>query len=327
MINSNIKRNSNVFQKYEIINSIGNGGMGSVFLVKSLENNQYYALKYRNNDFNEVNKKRFKSEIQLLGKLNCKRIPKLIDFYEDDTEQYYVMEYIKGVTLQSKIADNGALDSRLAVNYGLQIAEAIGDLHANGIIHRDIKSQNILIDESQNIKLIDLGISLTNDSQRFTKTNAIICSPYYAAPEFTIRNSKITKAVDIYALGIIMFEMIIGKYPFEGNQESETILMHRNKNFPNPREFRDINQALCNVILKATAKRPEDRYQDVWDFSSDLRTSLDITRTLEKPLSPKTIKPKKGIAEFINSNLFLVLAISVILLVILVLVFLIWRLA
>ncbi|WP_426460989.1 serine/threonine-protein kinase [Mycoplasma hafezii] len=320
---NNIIYNSTVYDKYELISIIGKGGMGIVYLVRDLKNKQYYALKYRNNDLNNTNLSRFIAERKLLGRLNCKNIPKLFDYYEDEKEQYYVMEYIDGTTLHKKISDNGYLSTRQAVYYAKQIAEALGELHANGIIHRDIKSQNILVNVAHEVKVVDLGISLSKESQRLTKTNAVVCSPYYAAPELSIKSTKITKAVDIYALGIVLFEMIIGKYPFEGEVEAQTILMHRKNTFPDPRSFRDIQQALANVIIKATAKNPNDRYQDVWEFIDDLSTCLDKERFLEKPLSPKTLQTKKSIPDVINSNWFLVGAILFILAIIITVILLV----
>lgn len=308
----NITKTSKIYEKYEIKSKIGGGGMGTVFLVHDKATNEPFALKYRHNDFNETNKKRFRNEKELLKKINSKRIPKLVDEYEDDKEQYYVMEYIEGITLYSKIKDNGQLDTKLAVNFAKQIAEAIGEVHSHGIIHRDIKSQNILVDKSQNIKLIDLGISIGEETQRLTKTNAVICSPYYAAPELSTKNAKITKAVDIYALGVVLYEMLIGNYPFEGERDDQTILMHRNSSFPRPRDHRNIPQALENVVLKATAKNAKDRYKDVWEFINDLKTVFKTERILENPISQKTGKPKKNLPDFINSNVFLIISISVI---------------
>nr|WP_036453111.1 serine/threonine-protein kinase [Mycoplasma buteonis] len=312
MQNNNIIANSTVFNKYELKSIIGKGGMGIVYLVQNILDKQHYALKYRNNDLNETNLNRFIAERKLLSKLHCKNIPHLFDYYEDDREQYYVMEYISGVTLHKVILDNQRLPVRHAVYYARQIAEAIGELHANGIIHRDIKSQNILITDAQEVKVVDLGISLSKESQRLTKTNAVVCSPYYAAPELSVKNAKITPAVDIYALGIVLYEMLIGKYPFEGEAEAQTILMHRRNTFPDPRNHRDIPQSLANVIIRATAKNPNDRYKDVWDFIEDLNTCLSKERFLEKPLSAKTMQSKKTLADLINSNVFLVSAIVLI---------------
>ncbi|WAM07181.1 serine/threonine protein kinase [Mycoplasmopsis cynos] len=203
-----------------------------------------------------------------------------------------------------------------ANNFIRQIANAIGELHSLGIIHRDIKSQNIMIQENYYIKVLDLGISVSEESHRYTRTNAIICSPHYSAPEYTIKNAKITKFVDIYAIGIVYYEMLIGKYPFESDKENKTILMHRDKEFPNPKNYRDLPQSVCNIIIRATAKNPKERYPDVWELRNDVYTSLRDDRKLEKPISIKTLKAKRSLSEIINSTKFLIIAIIVILLII-----------
>ncbi|SYV96940.1 serine/threonine protein kinase, partial [Mycoplasmopsis edwardii] len=260
-----IRETSIVHQKYKIGRILGYGGMGVVCSVRlKSDPTVEYALKYRYDDFNEVSKKRFLSEIKLLKKINSEHFPKLIEFHSDEKEQFYVMELVKGETLYDMLKKNRQLPVNLANNFIRQIANAIGELHSNGIIHRDIKSQNIMIQDDYYIKIIDLGISVDEESHRFTKTNAVVCSPHYSAPEYVTKNAKITKAVDIYAIGIVYYEMLIGKYPFESEQQHQTILMHRDMEFPNPKNYRDLPQSVCNIIIKATAKNPNDRYKSVW---------------------------------------------------------------
>ncbi|WLP85426.1 serine/threonine-protein kinase [Mycoplasma seminis] len=318
MSNFNIPASSKVHSKYNIEKMIGSGGMGTVFLVTSKQNNQKYALKFMANVFDKVAYKRFSEEAKMLGKIRSKHIPKLIDYYGDEVEQFYVMEYISGNTLYNIIRANGSLNIKKAKTYINKIAEGVGELHNNGVIHRDIKSQNIIIDDSHNVKIIDLGISLSPESQRLTKVNAVICSPYYAAPEYTIKGAQITKAVDIYALGVVLFEMLTGQYPYEGARDQDTIMMHYKNTFPSPAVYKDIPQAMCNVVLKATAKRPEDRYQNVYEFQEDLKTCLSAERAYEAPLNPKTLKKKKKLADIINSNVFLITSLVVVICLIII---------
>ncbi|VEU58421.1 serine/threonine-protein kinase [Mycoplasmopsis gallinacea] len=312
--------NSKVFKKYKIIRILGNGGMGTVFLVSKLENEkELFALKYRHLDHNQDNQKRFSEEINIIKQVKSKHIPYYVEDYQDEYEQYYIMEYVKGKTLYDIIHENGYLTSRLAVNYIRQILEGIGELHALGIIHRDIKSHNILVNDEQKIKIIDLGISLTNNSQRITKANSIVCSSYYAAPEYLDKSKPINKTVDIYSIGIILYETLAGKYPFEGKSESDTILMHKNDKFPNileVRQQREVPQSVVNIMLKATAKDPSKRYQSAWEMQIDLKTCLSSKRMLEKPINAKTTKPKKTWVDIVNSKAFLISAIAVIIVLI-----------
>ncbi|MHA0272546.1 serine/threonine protein kinase [Mycoplasma sp. 48589B] len=305
--NYSVPSSSKIHNKYIIKSILGSGGMGTVFLVSPKSDpNKKYALKFMSNVYDKVAYQRFHDEAVLLGKVRSKHIPQLIEYYGDNVEQYYVMEYISGNTLYNIIRANGTLNVKKAKTYINKIAEGIGELHNNGVIHRDIKSQNIIIDDAHNVKIIDLGISLTPESQRLTKVNAVICSPYYAAPEYTIKGAEITKAVDIYALGVVLFEMLTGQYPYEGARDQDTIMMHYKNTFPSPKDYLDIPQAMCNVVIKATAKHPEDRYQSVQEFQQDLKTCLSPERVFEAPLSPKTMKKKRKISDIINSTAFLV---------------------
>ncbi|UUM19698.1 MULTISPECIES: serine/threonine-protein kinase [unclassified Mycoplasma] len=322
MQNKYILESSRVYQKYQIEKLIGSGGAGSVFLVYLKANPQIkFALKYYKNAMDTSNAIRFKYEADLLKKIKSKAIPKFEEFYQDQAEMFYVMEYIQGETLSNLLAKKGRLDTRRAINYMKQINEGIGELHAFNIIHRDIKSQNIIVTEHQEIKIVDLGISLSPDSQRITKTSTIVCSPYYAAPEI---NHKITKAVDIYALGIVFFEMLTGQYPFKGKDEYETIKMHKEKNFPNIREFIDVPWSIYNILARAVAKDPKKRYESVWDFNKDLTKALTPEGKAQSPINMKTLQVQKTKDLFFASNKFLVFGIVIILLIIIVLLIVIF---
>ncbi|MBN4083792.1 serine/threonine protein kinase [Mycoplasma sp. CSL10137] len=325
-----IRPDSKINEKYKIIRSIGSGGMGSVFQVrvKNSEKNISYALKFLNNIGNSISRERFRNEVQLLKKINHKHIPKIIEDYEDDFESYYVMEYIDGETLYSLLKKTKRISIHLANNYIRQIAETLGELHSRNIIHRDLKSQNIMISKDHDVKILDLGISVSRDTKKLTRENSVVCSPYYAAPEFLNPKLKKTKAVDIYSLGILYFEMLTGNYPFSGKTDVETILMHRDKEFPEPTKFVDLPNSVRNIIIKATAKDPKDRYNDVWEFRKDVKTSLNEERKIEKLISIKTIKPKKTIEGFINSPIFLGVSLLLIIVSILVVVILlkVWNL-
>ncbi|WP_255483439.1 serine/threonine-protein kinase [Mycoplasma sp. Pen4] len=312
-----ITPSSKIHEKYIVGKVVGFGGMGTVFLVTPKDDkSKRYAAKYMQNVFDETAYSRFKEEAKLLKKLNSQYLPKFIEYYGDSMEQFYIMEYIEGTVLYNLIRAEGSLSVKRAKGYITKIAEGIGELHANGIIHRDIKTQNIIVDNTHNIKIIDLGISLTDDSQRLTRANAVICSPYYAAPEYSIKGAEITKAVDIYALGIVLFEMLTGQYPYKAEREQDTIMMHYKSSFPSPNQFKQIPQAMCNVVIKATAKNPGDRYKNVYEFIKDTKTCLDASRRFEQPLNKKTLKPKKKLSERLNSNGFLIGAIIFIILII-----------
>ncbi|WP_406614412.1 serine/threonine-protein kinase [Mycoplasma corogypsi] len=325
-INTVIKENSRIWQKYNVIRQIGGGGMGMVYEVRLKANpNISYALKYYISNGNDSNKRRFDSEVNLLKQIKSQYVPKVFEYYANEDERYYVMEYIKGITLEDHIRTHGYLNTKQLVFYAKQLASVVEEIHNLNIIHRDIKSSNIIVSDSSKIYLIDFGISLSDDSQRYTKTNAVICSPYYTAPETIQKGGVITHLVDIYAIGIVLFEMCVGRYPFEGKDAKATLFMHSNETFPDPRKFRKMSSALANIIIKCTAKNPQQRYQTVREIIDDLNVCLDSNRWFDAPISTKTLKPKQSLPEFVNSNkwLYIVMGLVVIIIFALIIVLLI----
>lgn len=314
--NNFILSGSSVYEQYNIKSVIGSGDMGTVFLVSPKDKPEIkYALKYYKGPLQEASAHRFRTEANLLKQIKSKHIPQFYDFYEDNIEMYYVMEYIEGQTLSNLIKSKGRLDTRRAINYMEQINEGIGELHNFHIIHRDIKSQNIMVTKDQQIKIVDLGISLAPGSQRITQTRMVVCSPYYAAPEI---NEKVTKAVDIYALGIVFYEMLTGKYPFNGKNEVETIKMHKEKQFPNIRNSIDVPWSIFNIIAKAVAKDYKKRYKSVWQFNKDLKEAITPSKKLQGPIDPVTLQFKKTKFEFLATNKFLFAALLLVIFILII---------
>ncbi|MEE3928214.1 serine/threonine-protein kinase [Mycoplasmopsis ciconiae] len=307
--NHKVFTSKNIINKYKVIKLIGIGGMSKVFLVQQIDTQKTYALKYRNNDDNQNNKIRFIRELELLRKINSKNIPKIYSWHIDEDEQFFVMEYIEGETLNNIIKKNGFLHERIALNYIKQISSAIKELHDLNIIHRDIKSQNILVSKNQVIKVIDLGISITSDTLdlRLTREQSIVGSVYYVAPELIKNNKNISVQSDIYSLGILFFEMLSGKYPFDNEDIIMTLYMHKNNPFPRITKIRELPFSLENVIYNATHKNPNYRYASVSDFIKDLSTCLDKARSSEKSLYEKEIQQNTQIGSFLKSTKFLVI--------------------
>ncbi|MBU4689683.1 serine/threonine-protein kinase [Mycoplasma zalophidermidis] len=309
-------KNSHVYTKYKILAAIGSGGFSNVFKVESLEKpGEVYALKYfvikKDGDI-ETTTRRFKQEIALYKSINSSRIAKYIDSYVSDTEQYLVMEFIDGDSLKTNISRGGKLISKTAVNYAMQIAEGIGEIHSFKIIHRDIKSNNVMVTRDRNIKIIDFGLALGEDSQRFTQDSKVIGSVYYMAPELCMSDNKPTIQSDIYALGILLFEMLTGFYPFRGADASETLRKQKHSQIPDITKIVDVPQSLANIIIKATAKDPNSRYASMWSMREDLKTCIHPDRFYEKPLDVKKILPKRTLQDFINSKTFLISSIVLI---------------
>ncbi|VEU75490.1 serine/threonine protein kinase [Mycoplasmopsis maculosa] len=321
----NIKINSRIYNKYKINKIIGNGGFSEVYKIENKfsfdSDDKFYALKYlvlknENNKNGVIN--RFLQEIKIMKQVNSKFFPKYIDSYLDDEEQYLVMEYIEGRNISELLKRNGKFSTEAAVSYVSQACEAIHELHTLNIIHRDIKSSNILINKLNEIRILDFGLSLDPDSQRHTEETKVVGSVCYMAPELCTTNTSPSRKSDIYALGILLFELLTGIYPIQGKDAQETLKKQSSQLMPRVTDYTLVPTALENVIIKATAKDPEKRYKSAYEMKRDLDTSLDKSRIFEKPLNTKTYKSKKYLSEIINSKAFLItmVIISIILLII-----------
>ena len=192
-----------------------------------------------------------------------------------------VMEYVKGTDLKTYIHDHYPIPLPQVIDIMEQVLSAVQTAHANGIIHRDLKPQNILIDENKNIKITDFGIAMAASQNSMTQTNSLLGSVHYLSPE-QARGSIATPQSDIYSLGIILFELLTGQVPFEGETAVSIALKHFRDEIPSVRKFNpQIPQPLENVVYRATAKHPCDRYHDVEAMAADLQTSLDPSRADE----------------------------------------------
>ncbi|WP_029512917.1 serine/threonine-protein kinase [Mycoplasmopsis iners] len=315
-----ILNNSKVYEKYKIISEIGSGGFAQVYKIQPIndQSNTFYALKYaitpKNSD-HEVAKRRFAQEIKIYSKVNSDKVAKYIDSYFDENEQYIVMEFVEGYNLKDKLSE-GKLLPKTAQNYAMQIAEGLLELHASDIIHRDIKSNNIMITNEKNVKIIDFGLAIDDDSQRYTQESKVVGSVYYMAPEICISNSQPTKKSDIYALGILLYEMLTGEYPFKGKDAIDTINKQKNMKLPDLTKIVDIPQAFANVVIKATAKQADKRHKSIYEFAQDLKTVYTPRRIYEPALDSKKMKKKLTFQDFINNKITLWVSLTIIILLI-----------
>ncbi|WP_027120842.1 serine/threonine-protein kinase [Mycoplasmopsis lipofaciens] len=310
----NINKNSNVLKKYRIVQLIGEGGFSQVYKIEKNNPNQhfsneFYALKYVNFEGRpdiEINKKRFKQEIEIYKKIKSNKIPAYIDSYIDEKEQYLIMEYVEGKTLREIINQEGKVSSQTAVYIIKQIAEGLMELHNCKILHRDIKSANIILTNKKEVKIIDFGLALGEDSQRYTKDTKVVGTVYYMAPELCVSNAIPTVQSDIYALGILLFELLTGRYPIKGKNAQETIKKQKNSPMPDINKEITIPIALSNIITRSTAKDPNKRYKSMYEMYLDLKTCLDPKRYYESPLDLKKIKVKNKMRDFIYSKSFII---------------------
>ena len=269
--------------RYKVISLLGTGGMAHVYLARDLILDRDVAVKILRFDFqnNKEALRRFQREALSTTQLIHPNIVSVYDVDEDDGLQYIVMEYIEGTDLKEYIQHHGPTTPEDAIHIMNQVLSAMALAHQNRIIHRDIKPQNLLISKDNTIKVTDFGIAVALSHTSITQTNSLLGSVHYISPE-QARGSVTTTRSDLYALGIVLYELLSGEVPFDGESAVSIALKHFQEEIPSVREVNPaVPQALENVILKATAKEPVDRYNSCEEMQQDLLTSLNPSRLNE----------------------------------------------
>ncbi len=275
--------------RYEIEKLVGEGGMANVYLARDTILDRKVAVKVLRGDLagDEKFVRRFQREALSASSLSHPNIVEIYDVGEDEGYFYIVMEYIEGKTLKQLIKKRGVLSLPEAIDIMLQLLDALASAHDSYIIHRDIKPQNIMIKESGLVKITDFGIAMALNSAQLTQTNSVMGSVHYLPPEQASGKGSTIRS-DIYSLGILMFEMLTGKVPFKGDSAVEIALKHMKEPLPNPKELNPvIPVSVENIILKATAKNPKNRYKDVREMKEDIKTCLDEERENEEKIEFK----------------------------------------
>ncbi|MBO0448356.1 Stk1 family PASTA domain-containing Ser/Thr kinase [Enterococcus sp. MJM12] len=274
--------------RYLIIGNIGSGGMANVFLAQDLILDREVAIKILRFDFQNDQDaiRRFQREALASTELVHPNIVTVYDVGEEDGMQYLVMEYVKGMDLKQYIKKNYPIPYLTVVEIMQQILSAIALAHQHRIIHRDLKPQNILINEDGVVKIADFGIAIALTETSITQTNTMLGSVHYLSPE-QARGSMATNQSDIYAIGIILYEMLTGRVPFDGESAVTIALKHFQEEMPAIRTFdHNLPQSLENVVLHATAKNPADRYKTADEMREDLATVLNPERLNEPRWQP-----------------------------------------
>ena len=273
--------------RYKIIKQIGRGGMADVYLAKDLIlDGEEVAVKVLRTNYqtDPIAVARFQREARAMADLDHPHIVRVTDIGEEDGQQYLAMEYVAGLDLKRYIKEHSPLSNEEAVRIMGQILLAMRLAHARGIVHRDLKPQNVLLTPDGNAKVTDFGIAVAFAETSLTQTNSMLGSVHYLSPE-QARGSKATFQSDIYAMGIIFYEMLTGHIPYDGDSAVTIALQHFQKPLPSIiAENANVPQSLENVIIKATAKKLTDRYQSVSDMYVDLSSCLSPERRNEKKL-------------------------------------------
>lgn len=283
--------------RYAIIESVDSGGMAYIYKAVCKKTNCIMAVKVLKEEFskNEEYVNRFKKEAEAAFLLEHKNIVHVTDIGCDNGTYYMVMEFVEGSSLKALIDEKGYIDEKEAIGYALQICDALDAAHCEGIIHRDIKPQNILLDQEGQIKLTDFGIA-TSISSKEPKDSQVIGSVYYISPE-QARGEKTDSRTDIYSMGIVLYEMLTGKLPHTGQKTVAVALKHINERLTPPIETNDsISMAVSNIVVKAASKAPKDRYRSAEALKKDLMRAakephgefVDIPKTLNNETRAKT---------------------------------------
>jgi len=271
--------------RYEIIKSIGEGGMANVYLANDTFLDRKVAVKVLRGDLSNDEKfiRRFQREAYAASTLSHPNIVEMYDVGEDNGTYYIVMEYVEGRTLKQLLKKRGSLTAPEVVDIMLQLTDGISHAHDMYIIHRDLKPQNIMISDDGKIKITDFGIAMALNSTQLTQTNSVMGSVHYLPPEQASGKGSTTKS-DIYSMGIMLFELLTGKLPFKGENAVEIALKHMKDDVPSVRKINsNIPQSLENIIIKATAKNPKNRYDDVKEMYNDLKVCLNEENLNQKP--------------------------------------------
>ncbi|MFD2704852.1 Stk1 family PASTA domain-containing Ser/Thr kinase [Salibacterium lacus] len=275
-----------ISERYDILEMIGGGGMAHVYRGKDSILERPVAVKVLQPQYNDDQEfiRRFYREAQAATSLAHPNIVNIYDVGEEEQLYYIVMEHIDGVTLKEKIQQTGPLPLEQAVRLMGQVLDAIRHAHANQIVHRDIKPHNILLNEEGEAKVTDFGIARASSAATITHTNSVMGSVHYMSPE-QAKGGAITAQSDIYSLGVVLYEMVTGTLPYTGDSAVGIALKHLQEPLPSPSEDRPgLPQSIENVIIRATAKKMEDRYTDISQMQQDLQTALNHERRNEAPL-------------------------------------------
>lgn len=303
-------------RRYRIDRKIGEGGMATVYHATDLNTSREVAVKFLKPEYlnNPEYRSRFKDEADMARRLMHHNIVNLLYVSRNEKEQYLVFEYVSGTTLKERILKHGRLENEVAVQIAVRILAALSYAHDKKIIHRDIKPQNILMDENNYVKVADFGIArLMEEHTKPTDSEqekSVLGSVHYYSPEQAM-GKPVTAASDLYSVGVVLYEMLTGIVPFDAEEAVDIAAKHINES---PRPLRELNPdvpvALENVVLKALSKDPSARYQSALLMAQALQEALALKEIQNQP--PPRPKPPLNRKKIALSNIaVLVLGICV----------------
>lgn len=306
-----IMKGQKINERYQIIKTIGEGGMANVYLAYDTILDRNVAVKVLRGDLATDEKfvRRFQREALSASSLSHPNIVEVYDVGEDNGLYYIVMEYIEGKHLKQLLKKRGSLTKEEVIDIMIQLSDGMSAAHDSYIIHRDIKPQNIMILENGLIKITDFGIAMALNATQLTQTNSVMGSVHYLPPEQACGKGATIQS-DVYSMGILMYELLTGSVPFKGDNAVEIALKHIKESIPNVKEINsEIPNSVANIVKKSTAKNIKNRYQDAREMCEDLKTCLEDARLDEDAyefefpeVEENDKKSKKAVTELENTT-------------------------
>jgi len=311
-------------KRYQVIEELGKGGMGRVYKAFDREVNERVALKLLNPDVSSDEKtiERFRNELKVARKISHKNVCRMYHLSKDEEgTQYITMEYVPGEDLKSTVIRVGQLSIDKAISIAKQVCEGLAEAHHLGVIHRDLKPQNIMVDREGNTRIMDFGIARSIRKKGITEAGVIIGTPEYMSPE-QVDEKEVDPRSDIYSLGIILYEMVTGRVPFEGDKPLTIALKHKTATPQEPKELNPHTpDELNRLILKCVEKDSRKRYQTAEELLSGLTAlekGLPTTERIlprEKPITAREITVRFNLKK-LRIPALVIIALTVIVIVI-----------
>jgi tRNA A-37 threonylcarbamoyl transferase component Bud32 len=264
--------------RFRLDQQIGSGGMSTVYRAYDTTLERWVAIKLMHRDISSDadQLERFRREARAVARLNHPHVVTVIDFGEDDGSPYIVLEFVEGETLKQRIKRMGRLPVGEAVAYAIEIGRALSAAHAERLVHRDVKPQNVLIDQEGRAKVTDFGIARSLEAHGLTATGRVLGTTDYVAPEQALGH-EVTEQSDVYSLGIVLYEMLTGEPPFKAESQVAVAMKHVQEPMPDVQRTRpDVSSALAATVDRATAKELRNRYASADELVHDLEQVLAI---------------------------------------------------